>query len=188
MGFPILVRWHLYIESGPRTSLLSQGMKRFDARKAVLQALTEQGLIKETVDHAMTIPVCRWVGQKAGSQITQTIWRTSIRFWSDMKVWDRCLIDNDPKVCVFWAYAVIFCQLWCVIINLLRPRQNDLDFAGDIYKWIFLNENVRIFIKIWLKFVLKSPVDNIPALVQMMAWHRPGNKPLSEPMKVNLLT
>ena len=30
--------------------------------------------------------------------------------------------------------------------------------------------------------------NNIPALVQIMAWRRPGDKPLSEPMMVNLLT
>ena len=33
-----------------------------------------------------------------------------------------------------------------------------------------------------------GPVDNIPALVQIMAWRRPGDKPLSEPMMVGLLT
>ena len=27
-----------------------------------------------------------------------------------------------------------------------------------------------------------DPIDNIPALVQIMAWHRIGDKPLSEPM------
>ena len=46
----------------------------------------------------------------------------------------------------------------------------------------FVNENVRIFIEISLKFVPKGPVNNIPALVQIMAWRRPGDKPLSEPM------
>ena len=30
-------------------------------------------------------------------------------------------------------------------------------------------------------------INNIPALVQIMAWRRPGVKPLSEPMMVNLL-
>ena len=35
-------------------------------------------------------------------------------------------------------------------------------------------------IKISLKFVHKGPINNIPALVQMMAWRRPGDKPLSE--------
>ena len=54
--------------------------------------------------------------------------------------------------------------------------------------WIFLNENVWISIKISLKFVPKGQIDNIPALVQIMAWHRPGDKPLSEPMMVSLLT
>ena len=38
-----------------------------------------------------------------------------------------------------------------------------------------------------LKFVPKGLMKNIPALVQM-AWRRPGDKPLSEPMMVSLLT
>ena len=33
-----------------------------------------------------------------------------------------------------------------------------------------------------------GPINNIPALVQIMAWRRPGDKPLSEPMMVRLLT
>ena len=36
--------------------------------------------------------------------------------------------------------------------------------------------------------VPKGLISNIPALVQIMAWRRPGVKPLSEPMMVNLLT
>ena len=54
--------------------------------------------------------------------------------------------------------------------------------ADDIFKWIFLNENGRIPIQISLKFVPKSPIDNKSALVQVMAWHRTGDKPLPEPM------
>ena len=53
---------------------------------------------------------------------------------------------------------------------------------------ISLTENDRISIKSSLKFVPKGPINNIPALVQTMAWRRPGNKPLSEPMMVRLLT
>ena len=49
-----------------------------------------------------------------------------------------------------------------------------------------LNENVWILIRISLKFVCKGPVNNIPALVQIMARRRRGNKPLSEPMMVRL--
>ena len=45
-----------------------------------------------------------------------------------------------------------------------------------------------IWIKISLKFIPKGPINNNPALVQIMAWRPPGNKPLSEPMVVRLLT
>ena len=38
-----------------------------------------------------------------------------------------------------------------------------------------------------LKFLSKGPINNIPSLVQIMAWRRPGDKPLSEPMMVSLL-
>ena len=58
----------------------------------------------------------------------------------------------------------------------------------DIFKCILLNENVGIPIKISLKFVPKSRMNNNPALVQIMAWRWPGDKPLSEPMMVCLPT
>ena len=65
-------------------------------------------------------------------------------------------------------------------INTLRPRQNGRHFADDMFKCIFLNENVWIPIEMSLTFVPKGPINNIPALVQIMAWRRPGDKPLSE--------
>ena len=68
------------------------------------------------------------------------------------------------------------------IVNTLRPRQNESHFADDIFKCIFFNENVWILIKVSLKFVPKGPINNIPSLVQIMAWRRTGDKPLSEPM------
>ena len=70
----------------------------------------------------------------------------------------------------------------------LRPRQNGRLFADDVFKGIFLNENVWILIKMSSKFVPKGPINNIPALVLIMAWRRPGDKPLSEPMLVRSLT
>ena len=39
-----------------------------------------------------------------------------------------------------------------------------------------------ISIKVSLKFVPQGPINNIPALVQIMAWCHPGNEPLSESM------
>ena len=55
-----------------------------------------------------------------------------------------------------------------------------------IFKCILLNENVTIWIKISLKFVPEGPINNILAMVQLMAWHQTGDKPLSEPMMVRL--
>ena len=74
------------------------------------------------------------------------------------------------------------------LFNTLRPRQNGRHFADYFFKCIFLIENVSIAIKISLKFVPKGPINNIPELVQIMAWRRPGDKPLSEPMMVSLPT
>ena len=74
------------------------------------------------------------------------------------------------------------------MIITLRLRQNGCHFTDDIFKCIFLNENVSIAIKISLKFVPKGPINNIPALVQIMAWRHPGDKSLSEPMMVSLPT
>ena len=73
-------------------------------------------------------------------------------------------------------------------VNTLRQWQNGRHFPHDIFKWIFLNENVWISIHISLKFVPRGPITNIPTLVQVMAWRRPGDKPLSEPMMVRLPT
>ena len=60
--------------------------------------------------------------------------------------------------------------------------------AYGILKYIFLNESDKIPIQITQKLIPRSPIDNKPALVQVMAWHRTGDKLLSEPMLVSLLT
>ena len=74
------------------------------------------------------------------------------------------------------------------LVNTLKPRRNEQHFADDIFKRIFVNENVWISITISLNLVPKGPINNILALVQIMAWRRPGDKPLSETMMVRLLT
>ena len=54
--------------------------------------------------------------------------------------------------------------------NTLGPRQNDRHLVDDLFKCIFLNENVWIRIKISLKFIPKVTINNIPASVKIMAW------------------
>ena len=73
-------------------------------------------------------------------------------------------------------------------LNTLRPRHNGRRVPDDIFKCIFLNENAWIPIKNSPKFVPKGPINNIPSLVQIMAWRRPGDKPLSEAVMVSSMT
>ena len=95
-------------------------------------------------------------------------------------------IPENPFQNVVWKMAAILSRPQCV--NTLRPRQYGRHFPDDILKRICLNENVSISIKISLKLVPKVQFNNIPTLLQIMAWHWPGDKLLSEPMVVSLLT
>ena len=58
--------------------------------------------------------------------------------------------------------------------------------ANGIFKRIFSVENVWISLDISPKFVSKVQMNNNQALVQIMSWRRPGDKPLSEPIMVSL--
>ena len=97
-----------------------------------------------------------------------------------------CVLPHTLKTGVKWTLLLIPLELHS--INTLRPRQNVRRFADDTFKRIFWNENVRISIKISLKFVPKGPINNNPALVRIMAWRLSGDRPLSEPRMVSLLT
>ena len=96
----------------------------------------------------------------------------------------RCVAIRISIGASAWRYQVI---TWSSV-NTLRPRQNGRHFPDDIFKCIFLNENEWISIEISLKFIPKGQINNIPSLFQIMAWRRPGDKPLSEAMMVSLLT
>ena len=86
------------------------------------------------------------------------------------------------------SHGVTYVVILQRIINTLRSGQNGLYFPDDILKCIFMNDNVWISLNFSLKFVPRVSIDNTPALVQIMAWRRPGDKPLSEPMMISLLT
>ena len=51
-----------------------------------------------------------------------------------------------------------------------------------IFSKEFFNENVWISINISLKFVPEGPINNIPALVHIMAWRGQGDRSLSQLM------
>ena len=104
---------------------------------------------------------------------------STTRFKLKQPNWTPCVVLFASE-----SYQFRRSLMWC--FNTLRQRRNRRHFADDIFKCIFLHENVWISIEISLKFVPKGPINNIPALVQIMAWCRLGNKPLSEPMMIRL--
>ena len=78
-------------------------------------------------------------------------------------------IDRDAGE---WPCFEAVVSVLVLPVNSSRPRQNRRHFADDVFKCNFLIENVWIPIKIWLTFVPQGQINNIPALVQIMAWRR----------------
>ena len=98
------------------------------------------------------------------------------------------------SVCILVMYLplslrVALLVVGCHALNTSRfRRHNGWHFADDIFNCIFLNINIWISINISLNFFPKGQINYIPALVHIMAWRWPGDKPLSEPMMVILPT
>ena len=82
-----------------------------------------------------------------------------------------------------WPYGVTRPQ-W---FNSSPPGQTGHHFSDYNFNRIFLNENDTIPIQISLKYVPRSPTDNKPALVQVMAWRRTGDKPLLGPTMTHFI-
>ena len=84
-------------------------------------------------------------------------------------------IENLPSDC-FQNFTTL------EVCNSTHLSLNKSHFADDMFKRIFLNENIWISNKISLRYVPWGLIDTMWALVQKIAWCRPGDKPLSEPM------
>ena len=85
-------------------------------------------------------------------------------------------------------FAGVSCIFTYVYFNTLRAKQDGRCFPDDIFKCIFLHENVWLSIKISLKFVPDGQINNISILFQIMAWRRSSDKPLSIQWWPSLLT
>ena len=97
---------------------------------------------------------------------------SSLTFWNGdvinnvMSAWNITCTAIHLHLCTRYQF---------IVCNSSPPGRNGRHFADDICKCIFLNENVLLSIKIPLKFIPNGPISNIPALVQIMAWRRPGH-------------
>ena len=65
-------------------------------------------------------------------------------------------------------------------INALKPEQNGRHFCRNNFQMRYLRERYFLLIHISLKFVPRCPIDNMSALVQVMACHMLSAKPLPE--------
>ena len=97
------------------------------------------------------------------------------RRWSHLDQYKQCrnLIENmghGPQIGVGHELTHLPMDKMAVIL------------ACDIFECIFLYENDGIPIQTSLKYIPRRTIDNKPALDQIMAWRRTGDKPLPGPM------
>ena len=96
-----------------------------------------------------------------------------------MKLVTRISICNDIN---FHQAITFVCHDMAIIdkhVNTLRPRQNGRHFPDDIFKCIFLDENVLILIKIslksnWQQYSIGSDNGLAPARRQAIIWTNAG--------------
>ena len=88
------------------------------------------------------------------------------------------MLPQNAFVDILWLTSV---AVSTQSVNTLKPRQNGRHFADDIFKCIFLNENVWIPIKFSMKFVPKGPINSIgadnglaPDRRQAIVWNNAG--------------
>ena len=118
----------------------------------------------------------------------QNDWDLCMNMWTGVTNYIYCTITTICQGSIWINGIGSTAKEMISLFNSLRPKRDRRYFADDIFKCIFLNGNVWISINISMKVVPKGPFNNIPALIQIMAWRRSGDKPLSEPMMASLQT
>ena len=128
--------------------------------------------------------------KEPGGNVTQNIWTEWLRQTGQYGQYggsNEARPPTKPGKHADCNRPVYYTMITQVLAHWSRDKMS-VFHPDDIFKCIFLNEYVWILLNISLKFVPKVRINNIPALDQIMAWRRPGDKPLSEPMMVWLLT
>ena len=105
---------------------------------------------------------------------------------------------SSVTICSWDICTRPYATLMQIITDLCTYRHVIIQHNGAQTKWPpfsrwhfqmnIRNENAWISNQISLNLVPRDPINTIPPLVQIMAWCRPGDKPLSEPMMCSLLT
>ena len=126
--------------------------------------------------------ICAWISGWVNNRGAGDLRRYRAHY--DVTVMRYHLITkHNPKFYFLW-----WTETCSTMINTLKPRQNGRHFPDHIFISMFIKENTWISIKNSRKFVPKGTINNFPAMVQIMAWRRPGDKPLPEAMIASLPT
>ena len=101
-------------------------------------------------------------------QICNRVWCLVIAY-----LWMILVLYLYPYKTPKWSIRYMFCRTRNMIkgyIKIMKLRQNGCHFADDIFKWIFLNENLWYSNEISLKYVPWGPFNNKLTLFQIKAW------------------
>ena len=112
------------------------------------------------------------------------MWMENVLLWAERKLWQ---VGGWTQDCSIHIIAKLQLMQSLNLSHWGRDKMATIlqTMFSNAFSW---NKNVWILLKISLKFAPKGQINNIPSLVQIMAWHWLGNKPLSEPMMISLLT
>ena len=142
---------------------ISRGPEALSQSSHSLRAVRDFGLSRNLV-------LGTWSKENRGhSRIS-----SELRLWW----WERLLYQGRLRqmfVCLEYAVDGLTHWGWDKMAAISQTT------FSNAFSW---RKNVRISFKISLKFVPKGPINNIPALVQIIAWWQP----LSESMVVRSLT
>ena len=124
-------------------------------------------------------------------RLNKRVSKQSRRWWFETPssaLWRHCN-ENTIWSCFKTLSSRQNCRLWlCDLKHWGLGKMAILlqTTFSSAFSWMKMHE-------FWLKFhwrlsLLNDPINNIPALVPIMAWRRPGAEPLSEPMMVKWTT
>ena len=113
------------------------------------------------------------------------IQRSLVNFPHKRPVMRKMFLFDD--VIMYERYPAVTVLNFILLLTHLPLDKMAAILADNIFNCIFLNENYRIPIHISLKYVPSSPINNKPALFQVMVWRRTGDKPLPGAMMTHFI-
>ena len=132
-------------------------------------------------------PICR--DYRADSRLAPSQWETSLQsnaisHWLGANLWSAL----DYQISLYTYNAIALLQRGQLPGQLISPWKKWPPLWQTTISNAFSGMKIIKFrFRISLKFVPSSAIDNKPALVQVVAWCRTGDKPLHEPMLTHII-